>query len=125
MELISDILLGAGAFAAGLYCVVLARRLKSFTQLENGMGGAIAVLSAQVDDMTRALESARGAAGDSARSLNALTERAEGAAGKLELMLATLHDIPDDAGDVSRRVRVQRRRARTGAGADDVVEAGE
>ena len=55
-----------GAFGAAVYCYVLAGRLKRFATLETGMGGAIAVLSAQVDDMTRALEKAQGAASGSA-----------------------------------------------------------
>lgn len=107
MELIADILLGAGAIGAGLYCLVLSRRLKAFNQLEGGMGGAIAVLSAQVDDMTKALETARGAAGESARSLREMTVRAEAAAARLELMLATLHDLPEGS---ARKLRVVRRR---------------
>ena len=52
MELIADILMVAGSFGAAIYCYVLSARLKKFTTLETGMGGAIAVLSAQVDDMT-------------------------------------------------------------------------
>ena len=110
MELIADILLAAGAIGAAIYCLVLSRRLKAFNQLENGMGGAIAVLSAQVDDMTRALDTARSAAGDSAASLREMTTRAEAAATKLELMLATLHDLPETAQDLPRRHRVTRRR---------------
>ena len=43
MELIADILLVAGALGAGLYCHVLARRLSRFNDLENGVGGAVAV----------------------------------------------------------------------------------
>lgn len=112
MELIADILLGAGAIAAGAYCLVLSRRLKAFNRLETGMGGAIAVLSAQVDDMTKALESARGASNQSARSLGETTERAERAAGRLELMLATLHELPEKPETAPRRMRVLRRRDR-------------
>jgi hypothetical protein len=97
MDLVADILLTAGAFGAGLYCYVLALRLKKFTTLETGMGGAIAVLSAQVDDMTRALEAARSSATGSVSSLDALAERAEAAARRLELLLASLHDLPDHA----------------------------
>jgi hypothetical protein len=82
------------------------------------MGGAIAVLSAQVDDMTRALDAARGAAGDSAKSLREMTVRAEAAAAKLELMLATLHDLPEGG---ERKLRVVRRRAH----AADRMEAAE
>lgn len=97
MDLIADILLVAGALGAAFYCYVLAGRLTAFATLESGMGGAIAVLSAQVDDMTRALEQARGAAAGSATRLEALTLRAEGAAARLELLLAAMHDLPGPA----------------------------
>lgn len=102
MEMISDILLMAGSFGAAIYCYVLSSRLKKFTTLETGMGGAIAVLSAQVDDMTRALEKARGAANGSAESLEALTLRGETVARKLELLVASLHDLPDPAAQPAR-----------------------
>ncbi|WP_333816079.1 hypothetical protein [Tabrizicola sp.] len=97
MEMISDILLMAGSFGAAIYCYVLSGRLRKFTTLETGMGGAIAVLSAQVDDMTRALDRARGAANGSAESLEVLTLRGESVARKLELLVASLHDLPDPA----------------------------
>jgi hypothetical protein len=97
VDLIADILLTAGAFGAGIYCYVLALRLKKFTTLETGIGGAVAVLSAQVDDMTRALEGARSAATGSVASLDALALRAETAARRLEVLLASLHDLPDPA----------------------------
>ncbi|HBT01357.1 MAG TPA: hypothetical protein DEB47_16175, partial [Citreicella sp.] len=58
MDLIADILLAAGALGAGFYCFVLSRRLTRFTDLEQGVGGAVAVLSAQVDDLTRTLAAA-------------------------------------------------------------------
>ncbi|WP_343080492.1 hypothetical protein [Ostreiculturibacter nitratireducens] len=113
MQFIADVLLGAGALGAAVYCFVLARRLKQFNQLENGMGGAIAVLSAQVDDMTKALEQARATASASANSLESLTARAEAAAERLELLMASLHDLPDpEPGENGRRMRVLRRRAR-------------
>lgn len=96
MDLIADILLIAGALGAGLYCIVLSRRLNRFTDLEKGVGGAIAVLSAQVDDMTKALETARSSTNSSAESLDALTGRAEGVAQRLELLVASMHDLPVD-----------------------------
>lgn len=118
MELIADVLMSAGAFGAAIYCYVLAGRLKKFTTLESGMGGAIAVLSAQVDDMTRALEKARGAANGSAAGLEALVQRAETVAGKLELMVAALHDLPEspqpaqeEPAENDRKLRFVRRRA--------------
>lgn len=95
MDLIADILMTAGAFAAALYCHVLSRRLSRIQTLEGGLGGAIAVLSAQVDDMTRALERARTAAEVQSGSLEALVARGEAAAGRLEMLIAALHDLPE------------------------------
>ena len=95
MVLIADILMAAGSFGAAIYCYVLSNRLKKFTTLESGMGGAIAVLSAQVDDMTKALDKARSAATGSAASLEGLAARGEIVATKLELLLASMHDLPE------------------------------
>ncbi|MCK8465407.1 hypothetical protein MUY35_16225 [Aliiroseovarius sp. S1339] len=95
MDIFADIMLGIGAIGAAIYCMVLSRRLRRFNNLQNGMGGAVAVLSAQVDDMTTSLNNARDAAGQSAAVLTDLTERAEASAQKLELMMASLHDLPD------------------------------
>lgn len=94
MEMIADILLVAGAFGAAFYCVVLSRRLSKLTTLETGVGGAIASLSARVDHLNATLETARRATTNSAESLDALTGKAEGVAGRLELLVASLHDLP-------------------------------
>lgn len=116
MELIADVLLAAGAFGAAVYCFVLQRRLRRFTQLESGMGGAIAVLSAQVDDLTRALAAARGAASQSTDRLEELTQRADQMATRLELLVSALHDLPEaeDRGEptADRRMRFVRARVR-------------
>lgn len=98
MDLIADILLISGALGAAFYCLILARRLNRFTNLENGVGGAIAVLSAQVDDMTRTLGQAQGSANGANASLASLTERAEDVARRLELLVASMHDLPDAGG---------------------------
>ena len=65
------------------------------------MGGAIAVLSVQVDDMTKALDKARAAATGSASSLEGLTARAEAVAARIELLLASMHDLPEPGGNVA------------------------
>lgn len=96
MALIADILLVAGALGAAFYCFILSRRLSRFNDLESGMGNAIAVLSAQVDDMTRALEQARNTAQGSSASLDSLTNRAESVSKRLELLVAAMHDLPQD-----------------------------
>ncbi|MEO1139063.1 MAG: hypothetical protein AAFW87_06370 [Pseudomonadota bacterium] len=95
MEMIADILLVAGAIGAGFYCYVLARRLSRFNDLEHGVGGAVAVLSAQVDDLTKTLEAAQHTASASTMSLDGLTDRAESVAKRLELMVASMHDLSE------------------------------
>jgi len=93
LELIADIFLVAGALGAGLYCFVLSRRLRRFTDLEQGVGGAVAVLSTQVDELRASLNSARDASDQSGQALESLTKRAESVAQRLELMMASMHDV--------------------------------
>ena len=114
MNLIADILLIAGALGAAFYCFILSRRLNRFTNLENGMGGAVAVLSVQVDDLTKALEEAQATAKGSADSLEQMTARAEAAAARIELVLASMHDIeePEPRETPSRTARGAVRRSR-------------
>ncbi|MFC6689102.1 hypothetical protein [Jhaorihella thermophila] len=95
MELVANIFLAAGAIGAGLYCLVLARRLKRFNDLERGVGGAVAVLSSQVNDLQKSLVEAKQAAENSWESIEDLTKRAEAAAQRLEIMMASMHDIAD------------------------------
>lgn len=94
MALIADIILIAASLGLAVYCIILSRRLSRFTDLEKGVGGAVAVLSAQVDDLTRALRRAQDTAQNSAAKLTETTERAEDAARRLELHVAALHDLP-------------------------------
>ena len=96
MALIADLFLASGALAAGFYCLVLSRRLRRFTDLERGVGGAVAVLSAQVDDLEKSLESAQATAGQSVTTLSEVSDRAERAARHLELLVASLHDLPQE-----------------------------
>lgn len=93
MTFIADILLAAGAIGAAFYCYVLGRRLRKFNDLEKGVGGAVAVLSAQVDDLDKTLAAARISAQGSAELLDSLTKRAEDVRRQLELQMAALHDV--------------------------------
>ncbi len=94
MEFFADLLIAAGAIGVAAFCFVLSRRLKALGRLDSGIGGAIAVLSAQVDDLTRALKTAQATARDSASQLEAQTRRADAACRQLELLMAALHDLP-------------------------------
>lgn len=116
MTVVADFLVAFGGFCAAFYCYLLSRRLKRFTALESGMGSAIAVLSAQVDDMTLALSNAKAASESSAANLGDQVRRAEAAASRIELLLASMHDLPGTAVDAEdmtqdRRIRFVRRRA--------------
>jgi hypothetical protein len=95
MTFIADILLGAGAIGAAFYCYVLSRRLRRFTDLEKGVGGAVALLSAQVDDLNKMLAKTQVQARDSSAVLQNQTVRAEAVAQKIELLVASMHDLPD------------------------------
>ena len=92
---ISNILLLSASLGAAFYCFVLGRRLKKFGDLEKGVGGAVAVLSAQVDELKGALATAQKSADASATTLTELSDRAEALSNRLELHLAALQDIPD------------------------------
>lgn len=92
MALIADVLLLAAALTAAVYCHVLAGRLKRLRSLDGGVGQAVAAMSAQVEEMRAALRAAKAASGESTRTLAERTARAEMAAGRLELLLAALHD---------------------------------
>lgn len=95
MDFLSDLFLGGAAIGAAIYCFVLSRRLAALRALDGGMGNAIAVLSSQVDEMTRMLNAARDTAGQTGERLDTQTERAEAVARRLELLVASMHDLPD------------------------------
>ncbi|QFU10275.1 hypothetical protein PARPLA_00160 [Rhodobacteraceae bacterium THAF1] len=95
MNAIADGLLIAGAIGVAFYCFVLSRRLTRFTDLDRGVGGAVAMLSSQVDDLRRALDDARSTAESSGQSLEDLTDRADAVARRLELQVASLQDIAE------------------------------
>jgi len=95
MALIADVLLLSGALSVALYCFVLSRRLRQFTDLERGVGGAIAILSVQVDDLSKALQQTEAATRVSANGLAAQTKAAQAAGNRLELLMASLHDLPE------------------------------
>lgn len=92
MDLIADILLIAGALGAAFYCLILARRIKRLSRLDTGLGGAISALSAQVDEIRNSVKAATQASGASMKDLMEVTNRAEIAAGRLELLLSTVHE---------------------------------
>ncbi len=93
LTLLADLLLMAAAFGAASYCYVLSRRLTRLSSFDKGLGGAIAVLSAQVDEMKAALEAAQTGSEGAVRQLQKMTEDARTLASDLEMMIAACHDL--------------------------------
>ncbi len=125
MELIADALLIAGAAGAALYCRALGQRLNRLKDLDSGLGAAIAALSRQVDDLRAQLASAKSMTGDQTRELVQLTARAEMAAGRLELLLASLHEGGRrKPANGARDPAAERRAALRAAAEDDDREGG-
>lgn len=93
MEIILDLILGLGAFGAATYCFVLSKRLKNLANLDEGVGAAIARLAMQVDQLTHALNAAQSSAQGAGALASERTERAEDVAQRLELLLASMHDL--------------------------------
>lgn len=51
------------------FCLLLARRLRRLNDLETGLGGAIAVMAAEVDRLEKAIRAARAEATEASESL--------------------------------------------------------
>lgn len=98
MALIIDLAVALGALLAAAYCLLLSRRLRALTRLDGDVGAAIAILSQQVDALTRALQAASHSGTQAEASLALTIARAETASRNLELMLAAGRNAPAPAG---------------------------
>ncbi|WP_294930115.1 hypothetical protein [uncultured Paracoccus sp.] len=58
-DLIPQFLLLAFSAALAVFCFTLSRRLKRLNNLESGLGGAIAVMSSEVDRLERTIRAAQ------------------------------------------------------------------
>lgn len=88
MDILADIAIGTGALLAAAYCMLLSRRLRAFTRLDGDVGRAIALLSSQVDQLTKALAKAEASSTGRERMLQEQITAAEQAARRLELLMA-------------------------------------
>lgn len=115
---LADGLLIIAALGASFYCMVLGRRLANFSSVDKGLGGAIATLALQVEDMKRALAEARDGSNDAAERLSALLEQAREVSQDLDVMIAAFHDIdqvkPPDPIEPEEPVLMFRHRATAG-----------
>lgn len=112
---LADILMLLASLGAAVYCMILSRRLSRLTSFDQGIGGAIAVLSAQVDEMKTALADAKAGSDGAGRHLSDLVVQARDISGELELMIAACHDFAEEA------LEVQNGGARTRAAPGDIA----
>lgn len=93
----ADLLMIFASLGAAAYCLVLSRRLSRLSSFDRGLGGAIAVLSTQVDDMKTALQAAKAGSDGAGQQLSALVRQAQEIGSELELMIAACHDFAEQA----------------------------
>lgn len=97
LSLLADALMIAASAGAAIYCLVLSRRLSRLTGFDSGIGGAIAVLSVQVDEMKGALAAAKSGSEGAGAELRELVAQAREISAELELMIAACHDFAEQA----------------------------
>lgn len=69
MEYLFQAALTVASVGLAGFCLVLARRLRRLNDLETGLGGAIAVMAAEVDRLERAIRVARDEATEASKAL--------------------------------------------------------
>lgn len=93
----ADILVILASLGAMGYCMVLSRRLNRLTSFDKGLGGAIAVMSSQVDEMKAALREAKAGSDGAGKQLHDLVHQARDISTELEMMIAACHDFAEEA----------------------------
>ena len=93
----ADILVILASLGAMGYCIVLSRRLNRLTSFDKGLGGAIAVMSSQVDEMKAALREAKAGSDGAGKQLYELVNQARDISTELEMMIAACHDFAEEA----------------------------
>ena len=96
LTLLSDILLIAATLGLAIWCRALSRRLKAFNDLDTGLGGTIAALSLQVDELKESLAKATEQTANREAILDEANARADDRIGRMEMLLASLEDIEDE-----------------------------
>lgn len=78
IELILQSALVVASVGLAWFCLILARRLRRLNDLETGLGGAIAVMAAEVDRLEKAIRAARSEATEASEALAGEIVRARG-----------------------------------------------
>ncbi|UWQ18441.1 hypothetical protein [Jannaschia sp. M317] len=93
LGLLSDLLLLSATIGMAIYCRVLSKRLRAFNDLETGIGGTVAALSLQVDQLQSSLQAARSDVDDRTDRMTEGVAAADDRIGRLEMLMAGLEDL--------------------------------
>jgi hypothetical protein len=113
IENIFQIFLLIVSIGLGAFCVLLARRLRKLNDLESGLGGAIAVMSVEIERLEGAIRHAQVAATSASFDLLRQIERAQDERGRWDLRQQI-----SDTGFVPPPVSPSRRLRKRGGPAD-------
>lgn len=95
MAFIADILLLAAACAAAVYCRLLSQKLQHLGRTDGGLGGAVAALNEQVNELQLTINQVSAGATQKASRLDEVAKRADTISRKLQLLLISLHERED------------------------------
>lgn len=101
LDYVADGALILAALFAAAYCHNLSRRIKKLNGFDTGLGGAIAVLSSQVDGLKKAVAQAEASAHAASSGLQDTIKEAEDLAERLDVMIASMHDVAQPAATFS------------------------
>ena len=125
LSIVTDLLLVTASVGAAAYCMVLSRRLTRLGSFDQGIGSAIAVLSAQVEEMKTALGEAKAGSDGAGQHLNGLVRQAQDISAELEMMIAACHDFAETAIEVQNRTGTNRGAPEREVSADAALVAAE
>lgn len=114
VEMMLQAALVAASLGLACFCLVLARRLRRLNDLETGLGGAIAVMAAEVDRLEQAIQTARVEATEAGESLSQEIARA-----RKERALWELRQRIDEAAGPDQPMVQSMRRLRKRVGGQD------
>lgn len=86
----------AGSVVLSVFCVVLARRLRRLNNLEEGLGGAIAVMAAEIDRLERSIRTARAEASSAGEALASQVQIAQSERARWDLHVRMRDAVPPE-----------------------------
>lgn len=112
LTVLMEFILTGASIGLGFFCFILARRLRRLNNLETGLGGAIAVMAAEVDRLEKALKKVQAEATTASNALSSKIEIAQAERAKWELRQkigAVAMQLPDfDKPSLRRRKKRER-----------------